>query len=224
MSIKDWPAEERPRERLLRFGAAALSDSELLAIFLRTGVKGMSAVDLSRMAIHHFGGLGALLHASQQEFCQCPGLGGAKFVQLQAVLEMARRHQNEQMVREDALTSPELVRSYLRARLRSAKREVFAVLFLDSQNRLIRYQEMFYGTIDSAAVYPREVVKAALDHHAAACILAHNHPSGLVEPSQADIHITDKIKRALDLVDIRLLDHFIVGDREPLSFAERGLI
>lgn len=222
MSIKHWPAEERPREKLMEQGAHSLSDAELLAIFLRTGIKGVSAVELSRRAISHFGSLRGLMSASKDEFCACLGLGEAKFAQLQAVLEMAKRHLNEQLIRENVFTSVELVRSYLKSQLQMSQREVFAVLFLDSQHRLIRYQELFFGTIDAAAVYPREVVKSALQYNAAACILAHNHPSGVAEPSQADIHITGKIQQALALVDIRLLDHFVVGDGVPVSLAERG--
>lgn len=224
MSIKHWPEQDRPREKLIAKGAEALSDAELLAIFLRVGIKGVSAVELARQAIMHFGGLRPLMSASKDEFCACMGFGDAKFAQLQAVQEMTKRHLNEQLVREDVFTSAELVKRYLKTRLQISQREVFAVLFLDSQHRLINYKELFYGTIDAAVVYPREVVKEALKSNAAACILAHNHPSGVAEPSQADILITGKIKKALDLVDIRLLDHFIVGDGVPVSLAERGQI
>ncbi len=224
MSIKHWPEQDRPREKLMSQGAEALSDAELLAIFLRVGMKGISAVELARQAIEHFGGLRPLMSASKEEFCACSGFGEAKFAQLQAVQEMTKRHLNEQLTRENVFTSADLVKHYLKTHLQIAPREVFAVLFLDSQHRLINYKELFYGTIDAAAVYPREVVKAALKANAAACILAHNHPSGIAEPSQADILVTDKIKKALDLVDIRLLDHFIVGDGSPISLAERGHI
>lgn len=224
MSIKHWPSAERPREKLIEKGAAALSDAELLAIFLRTGSHGMSAVELARRVLHQFGGLRALLSASREEFCQGFGLGDAKYTQLQAVLEMSKRHLQEQLVREQVFSSADAVRHYLSSQLRHSQREVFAALFLDSQHRLIRYKELFYGTIDAAAVYPREVVKAALADNAAALIIAHNHPSGIAEPSQADIQITERIRKALDLVDIRLLDHFIVGDGVPLSLAERGLM
>jgi len=224
MGINHWPEQDRPREKLIHKGAGALSDSELLAIFLRTGTRGISAVELARQILAEFGGLRALLSASREDFCKSFGLGDAKYTQLQAVLEMSKRHLQEHLVRETVFTSAEHVRSYLSSQLRHAQREVFAVLFLDSQHRLIRYQELFYGTIDAAAVYPREVVKSALQHNAAALILAHNHPSGIAEPSQADINITDKIKKALDLVDVRLLDHFVVGDGDPVSLAERGLV
>lgn len=224
MSIKHWPKQERPREKLMHQGAEALSDAELLAIFLRTGTHGMSAVELARQLLTQFDGLRALMSASQEEFCKGFGLGEAKYTQLQAVLEMAKRHLQEQLTREAVFTSAEHVRTYLSSQLRHSPREVFAVLFLDTQHRLIRYQELFMGTIDAAAVYPREVVKAALQYNAAAVILAHNHPSGVAEPSQADISITAKIREALSLVDVRLLDHFVVGDGVPVSLSEKGLM
>ncbi|BFM50599.1 DNA repair protein RadC [Marinomonas sp. THO17] len=224
MSIKHWPEQDRPREKLIQYGASTLSDSELLAIFLRTGTHGLSAVELARQLLQHFGGLRALLSASKEEFCQGFGLGDAKYSQLQAVLEMSKRHLQEHLMHEAVFSSAEQVRTYLSSQLRHVQREVFAVLFLDSQHRLIRYQELFLGTIDAAAVYPREVVKAALQFNAAAIIVAHNHPSGVAEPSQADIFITSRIKSALDLIDVRLLDHFVVGDGIPVSLAERGLI
>jgi DNA repair protein RadC len=222
MAISDWPEMERPREKLLHMGPGSLSDAELLAIFLRTGIKGKSAVDLARELLQEFGSLRGLLTADQQRFCQPAGLGSAKFAQLQAVLEMARRHLAEQLQKEDALTSPELTRRYLSSRLRDRDHEVFVCLFLDNQNRVIRYEEMFRGTIDGAAVYPREVVKKALTTGAAAVIFAHNHPSGVAEPSRADRNITDRLQQALGLVDIRVLDHIVVGDGEEVSFAERG--
>lgn len=224
MSIADWPAAERPREKLLDLGPKALSDAELLAIFLRVGCVGKSAVDLARELLHEYGGLRALLEASQAEFCKGLGLGSAKYAQLQAVLEMGRRHLSATMKESDLLTSPELVRNYLSAQLRHQPREVFAVLFLDNQHRLIAYDEIFYGTIDGAAVYPREVVKKALAHNSAAVILAHNHPSGVAEPSQADRRITQRLQDALSLVDVRVIDHMIVGDSHVISFAERGLL
>lgn len=224
MSISDWPAQERPRERLLSLGAAALSDAELLAIFLRTGVSGKSAVDLARELLDRFGGLRPLLESSREHFCQGLGLGDAKFAQLQAVLEMARRHLEAGLERGDALENPAAVRRYLTARLRHQRREVFACLFLDNRHRVIRYDELFFGTIDAASVYPREVVTRALSHNAAALILAHNHPSGVAEPSLADQQITRRLIDALALVDIRVLDHMVVGDTEVVSFAERGLL
>lgn len=224
MSIKDWPAEERPREKLLQRGANALTDAELLAIFLRIGTQGKSAVDLARDLLDEFGSLQALLNADQSRFCQSHGLGQAKYAQLQAVMEMARRHFAEILKRGNALTSPDLTRAYLSAQLRGLSYEVFSCLFLDNQHRVIIWEELFRGTIDGASVYPREVAKRALFHHAAAVIFAHNHPSGISEPSQADRQITDKLRQALALFDIRVLDHFIVGDGAPYSFAEHGLI
>ena len=224
MTIKDWLAEDRPREKLLQRGSAALTDAELLAIFLRTGTAGKSAVDLARDLLADFGSLKALLDADQKRFCLGHGLGDAKYTQLQAVLEMAKRHFNEVLQRGSALTSPEITRAYLSAQLRGYSYEVFACLFLDNQHRVIKLDELFRGTIDGASVYPREVVKQALYHNAAAVIFAHNHPSGITEPSPADKQITEKLKQALSLFDIRVLDHFIIGDGEPYSFAEHGLL
>jgi DNA repair protein RadC len=222
MAITDWPVDERPREKLLQRGAGALSDAELLAIFLRTGVAGTTAVDLARDLLNRFGGLRRLLDASQRDFCAAKGLGSAKFAQLQAVLEMARRHLHEQLARGEALTSPALTRRYLQAQLRDEPHEVFAALFLDSQHRVLAFEPLFRGTLDSAAVYPREVVKRCLAHNAGAIIVAHNHPSGVAEPSQSDRRITERLRDALALVDIRLLDHIVVGDGEAVSLAERG--
>jgi len=224
LTIKDWPAEERPREKLLQRGPLALTDAELLAIFLRTGTPGKSAVDLARDLLDSFGSLKALLDADLDRFCQANGLGSAKYAQLQAVLEMARRHFKEILQRGNALTSPDITRAYLSAHLRGYSFEVFACLFLDNQNRVIKLEELFRGTIDGASVYPREVAKQALFHNAAAVIFAHNHPSGVAEPSQSDQLITNKLKQALALFDIRVLDHFIIGDGAPYSFAEHGLL
>lgn len=224
MAIKDWPAAERPREKLLQRGPAALSDAELLAIFLRTGVAGVSAVDLARQLISDFGGLRPLLEAGCKDFCRHKGLGEAKYVQLQATLELARRHLLATLQRGDALTSPDDTRRFLAARLRGYAHEVFSALFLDNRHRVIAFEELFSGTIDGASVHPREVVKRALAHNAAALILAHNHPSGVAEPSRADESITRRLREALGLVEIRVLDHLIVGDGEIVSLAERGLI
>lgn len=224
MAITDWPLEERPREKLLRHGPHALSDAELLAIFLRTGVKGMSAVDLARQLITDFGGLRPLLEANCKNFCRHKGLGEAKYVQLQATLELGQRHLLATLQRGDALTSPADTRRFLAARLRGYAHEVFAALFLDNRHRVIAFEELFTGTIDGASVYPREVVKRALHHNAAVLILAHNHPSGVAEPSRADESITRRLKEALALVDMRVLDHFIIGDGEITSLAELGLI
>lgn len=222
MPITDWPAAERPREKLLQRGAQALSDAELLAIFLRTGVTGKTAVDLARELLEQFGGLRPLLEAESKTFCAAHGLGQAKYAQLQAVLEMARRHLQETLERGDALTSPDLTRRYLRLQLQHEVREVFAALYLDSQNRVLAFERLALGTIDSAAVYPREVLRRCLHHGAAAVIFAHNHPSGVAEPSQADRRITDQLRDALALVDIRVLDHIVVGVGGCTSFAERG--
>jgi DNA repair protein RadC len=224
MSIRDWPEGERPREKLLALGPEALSDAELLAIFLRVGVRGRSAVDLARDLLSVFGGLRPLLEAERSRFCAERGLGEAKFVQLQATLELSRRHLASRLAREEALTSPSLVRAYLASRLRHLGHEEFAALFLDSQHRVIRFESLFRGTLDSASVYPREVVKRALELGAGALILAHNHPSGVAEPSDADRRITARLKEALALFDIRVLDHFVVGDGEVVSFAEQGLL
>lgn len=224
MPITDWPLDERPREKLLLRGPGALSDAELLAIFLRTGVRGKTAVDLARELLGAFGSLRALLEADHGQFCRGHGLGVAKYVQLQAVLEMGRRHLRETLARGDALSNPDDTRAYLTARLRGYAHEVFACLFLDNRHRTISFDELFHGTIDGASVHPREVVKRALHHNAAAVILAHNHPSGVAEPSLADELLTRRLKDALALVDIRVLDHLIIGDGQAVSFAERGLL
>lgn len=225
MSITDWPEQDRPREKLLHRGPEALSDAELLAIFLRTGVPGKTAVDLARELIAGYGSLRALFEADQKRFCLGHGLGLAKYVQLQAVLEMSRRYLRETLDRGDALSNPNDTRRFLTARLRGYPHEVFACLFLDNRHRVIRFDEMFTGTLDGASVHPREVVKRALAHNAAAVIFAHNHPSGVAEPSRADEALTRRLKDALALVEIRVLDHLIIGDGEDVvSFAERGLL
>ena len=223
-TIRDWPAGERPREKLLRHGPGMLSDAELLAIFLRTGLRGKTAVDLARELLAAFGSLRALLDADRTAFCAHAGLGDAKFAQLQAILEMARRHLQEQLSREDALENPDTTRRFLTARLRHLPHEVFACLFLDNRHRVIAFEELFRGTIDGASVHPREVVRRVLHFNAAAVILAHNHPSGVPEPSRADVQLTRRLVDALALVDVRVLDHFIVGEGSGVSFAERGLI
>lgn len=222
MSIKDWPAAERPREKLLARGATSLSDAELLAIFLRTGVRGRSAVDLARYLLQQFGSLRALLEADLRRFSTEPGLGPAKFTQLQAVMEMARRHLAERLRRDSALESPQAVKDYLKAELRHEPHEVFGCLFLDSKHRVLAFEVLFRGSIDSASVYPRQVIKRSLAHNAAALILCHNHLSGVSEPSQSDVILTRRLKTALELVDVRVLDHFIIGDGEPLSMVEYG--
>ncbi len=224
MAITDWPAGERPRERLLQRGAGVLSDAELLAIFLRTGCAGRSAVDLARDLLAEFGSLRALFSAGEVSFCSVKGLGQAKFAQLQAVLEMAKRHFSEELMRPDAFSSAVHVRNYLNAQFKGKSHEVFSVLFLDSQNQLLRYEELFQGTIDGASVYPREVVKKVLQYNAASVIFAHNHPSGVAEPSEADRSLTVRLQNALNLIDVRVLDHFVVGDGVITSFAERGWV
>ena len=224
MSITDWPAGERPREKLLQRGASALSDAELLAIFLRTGVAGKSAVDLARELLNRFGNLTQLVAASQNDFCETKGMGQAKYVQLQAALEMTRRALQEEIQRGDALNSPRAVRDYLQLLLGRRQQEIFLVLFLDTQHRVLASEELFHGTLNQTSVYPREVVKRSLAHNAAAVILAHNHPSGVAEPSSSDQMLTDALKEALSLVDVRVLDHFIVAGGQILSFAEKGLL
>jgi DNA repair protein RadC len=221
-TILDWPKNERPREKLLARGAGALSDAELLAIFLRTGVRGRSAVDLARDLLRSFGSLRSLAAAGVEDFCDARGLGPAKWAQLQASLEMARRVLAESLPARDALCDPAATRRYLSAWLRDRDREVFAALFLDSQHRVLAAEELSQGTVDAASVYPREVVKRALALRAAAVIFAHNHPSGVAEPSSADRLLTERLKQALALVDVRVLDHFVVGEGAPTSFAERG--
>jgi len=223
MAITDWAIEDRPREKLLHKGAEALTDAELLAIFLRTGIKGKTAVDLARDLIADNGGLSPLLAANEEQFCQSKGLGQAKYVQMQAVVEMSRRYLEEKIHRGDALDNVSDVKNYLKSRLQHYPFEVFSCLFLDNKHRVIEYEELFRGTIDGASVHPREVVRRVLHHNAAAIILAHNHPSGVADPSQSDIQITNKLKQALEMIDVRVLDHFIIGD-EMVSFAERGLL
>lgn len=224
MAIKDWPVGERPRERLLAQGVQALSDAELLAVFLRTGSTGRSAIDVGRAALAHFGGLSALLAAGPERFAQIPGLGPARYAQVQAVVEIARRALREDVRRETLLNAPDKVRQYLRLWIGHLQHEVFVAFYLDAQNRLLTAEELFRGTLTQTSVYPREIVKQALSHNAAALILAHNHPSGVAEPSRADELLTASLKQALALVDVRVLDHLIVAGNATVSFAERGLI
>ncbi|MFO7858745.1 MAG: DNA repair protein RadC [Ectothiorhodospiraceae bacterium] len=224
MAIRDWPENERPRERLIRDGADALSDAELLAIFLRTGHQGLDAVALARHLLAAFGGLRGLFAADRRTFCSQAGLGTAKYAQLQAVLALSRRYLAAELERGEALTSPRATAAFLEARLTGRSREVFACLFLDNRHRVLAFEELFHGTLDAAAVYPREVVRRALALDAAAVIVAHNHPSGVAEPSAADEQITRRLREALGLLDIRLLDHFVIGEGPPVSLAERGLV
>ena len=224
MSIADWPLDDRPREKLLAKGPASLSDAELLAIFLRTGVSGISAVDLSRQLLGHFGSLAGILAADRATFCDFHGLGVAKFVQFQAVMEMARRALLAEAKSGVNLSSPKAVKDFLKLQLGGRLVEVFVGIFLDAQNRVIEVEELFQGTLTQTSVFPREVVRRALHFNAAAMIFAHNHPSGVCEPSHADENLTQVLKQALALVDVRVLDHFIVGSGRPLSFAEKGLL
>jgi DNA repair protein RadC len=224
MAIRDWPASERPRERLQAFGPQGLADAELLAVLLRTGTRGASAVDLARALLSQFGSVGALLAAADGKLSRVSGLGPAKRSELQAVLELARRALKEQLTSSGALSSPGAVREYLRLALAGRDHEVFVALLLDAQHRVIACEELFRGTLSQTSVYPREVVKAALSHNAAAVIFAHNHPSGVAEPSSADELLTRSLKSALSLVDIQVLDHFIVAGGTAMSFAERGLL
>ena len=222
MAIRDWPQGERPREKLLAQGAQGLSEAELLAIFFRTGIAGRSAVDLAREVLVQFGGLTALFASTLAEFRRVKGLGEAKYAQLQAVLELTRRALREELSVRNALNSPRAVQEYLRLTLAALPSEVFYVLFLDAQHRLIAGEELFRGTLTQTSVYPREVVKQALYHNSAAVIFAHNHPSGVAEPSRADELLTQALKSALDLVDIKVLDHLVIAGNVAWSFAEKG--
>ncbi len=225
MAIKDWPAGERPREKLLALGPQALSEAELLAVFLRTGIAGRDALEIARNALLHFKSLNGLLGAGRQEVERLQGFGPAKYAQLAAVLELARRSLRENVRDAPALNSPQRVREYLSLSLAHAKHEIFAALFLDAQNRLIEHRDLFHGTLTQTSVYPREVVKEALRQNAASVILAHNHPSGAAEPSRADELLTRTLRDALALVDVKVLDHIIVaGPGRTVSFAERGLL
>jgi DNA repair protein RadC len=224
LAITDWPVSERPREKLLDKGAAALSDAELLAIFLRTGVAGRTAVDVARDLLSRFDGLRGLFLAGPEQVCATPGLGEAKYAQLAAALEMGRRFLAEKLARGAALESTDDTRRFLQAQLRDRPYEVFCCLFLDNRHRVLTFEELFRGTLNGTAVYPREIVKRALALNAAAVILVHNHPSGVAEPSRADELLTARVREALSLVEVRLLDHLVVGDGEIVSFAERGLL
>ena len=224
MRIADWPADDRPREKLIAKGPEALSDAELLAILFRTGVKGRSAVDLAREALGRCGSLSGLLNADRELFGVIPGLGDAKYAQVQAVLEMSRRALRETLDRGVALSSPQTVRDYLRLKLQGKAHEIFVAVFLDAQNRALAVEELFRGTLTQTSVFPREIVKRALHYNAAAVIFAHNHPSGVAEPSRADEALTQTLKHTLALVDVKVLDHFVVGGDAAMSFAERGLL
>jgi DNA repair protein RadC len=224
MRIADWPVEERPREKLIARGPESLSDAELVAILFRTGMRGRTAVDLARDALKRCGSLSALLTAERGVFQLIAGLGDAKYAQVQAVLEMSRRALRETLDRGPALSSPQAVRDYLRLRLQGRLHEVFVAVFLDAQNRVLEVEELFRGTLTQTSVFPREIVKRALHFNAAAIIFAHNHPSGVAEPSRADEALTQTLKHTLALVDVKVLDHFVVGGDSAMSFAERGLL
>ncbi len=220
--IHSWPAAERPREKLLARGARVLSDAELLAVIIGSGARGVSALDLARDLLERFGGLRELMESDRVRACATPGLGAARYAEIKACLELGQRYLEARLRRGDALGSPGDTRRFLEARLRGYGHEVFACLFLDARNRVISFDEMFHGTIDGASVHPREVVRRALERNAAGLIVAHNHPSGVAEPSRADRALTRRLQEAVALVDVRLLDHFVVGDGEVVSFAERG--
>lgn len=224
MLLKDLPADARPREKLLARGPQALADAELVALLLRTGVKGDSVLALAQRLLDDFGGLTGLLRADPQALQRIKGLGPAKLAQVSAVLELARRSLGQQMAERPVLDNVDNVKDYLRLRLGGRGHEVFSVLFLDAQNRLLQMEEMFRGSLTQASVYPREVLKRALQLHAAAVILAHNHPSGAAQPSRSDEMLTQTLKSALAMIDVRVLDHLVVGDTEVVSFVERGLL
>lgn len=224
MAISDWPEGDRPREKFLSLGPQFLSDTELLAIFYRTGTHGKTAVDLARETLNHFGSLAALLSSGMEDFCKVPGLGVAKYVQLQAASELSKRCFLEQIPERTTLKSSESTRHYLLHRMRDYPYEVFTVLYLDNQHRLLTIEDLFRGTISSASIYPREVVRQVIKHNAAAVVFAHNHPSGVAEPSQSDVEITALLTKALNLIEVRVLDHFIVGADKVTSLAEQGLM
>lgn len=223
-TIPNWPAQQRPREKLLSQGAQQLSDTELLAIFLRVGIPGKTAVDLARDMLHHFGGLRQLMEAELDSFCQLKGLGPAKYIQLQAVLELSKRYLQTMLHDGDAIHSATAATDYLAQQLRPHPHEVFACLFLNAQHKLIKYEELFYGTINSSSVHPRVVAQKSLKYNAAAVILAHNHPSGEASPSTADQQITQTLIKTLELLDVTVLDHIIIGDTQHFSFANAGLL
>jgi len=222
MMINQWPTQERPREKLISFGATSLSDAELLAILLSKGTLGQSAIELGCELINHYGSLRAVFTSSYEQLSQHRGVGSAKYCQLQAAMELHRRMLEEPLKRKTSISHPQHVADFLKARLQDCDREVFAGLFLDTQHRVIRFEKLFYGSIKQAVVHPREVVKRALFYNAGAIIVAHNHPSGVAKPSQEDREVTDALIRALNLVEIRLLDHFIIGDSEAVSLASLG--
>ena len=223
-AIQEWGKDERPLARLLAKGAGSLTDAEILSLLLRSGSRERSALDISKDLISMYGDLRGVLNAPQAELLKIPGMGAPKVAYMQAALELGRRHLEQKMKPRDVMTNPESVNDFLSFHLRDRSREIFAVLFLDNRHQVIEYEEMFQGTLSSAAVHPREIIKQVLYHNAAAVILAHNHPSGIAEPSQSDADITVKIQKALQLIDVRLLDHIVVGDGEFVSLSNRGII
>ncbi|HLV48657.1 MAG TPA: DNA repair protein RadC [Aliidiomarina sp.] len=224
MHIREWPLAERPREKLAAHGSQSLSDAELLAILFGTGTAGQDVMTWARSILQQAGGLAELLAMPPPQLQKIHGIGTARCMQLQVILELSRRYLASTLRLGAGFTSPQLVRDYLATQLRHQTREVFALLLLDNQHRLLHYEELFYGTINAAPVYPREIVKLVLDKNAAAIILAHNHPSGVAEPSQADRRVTERIQEALKTIDVAVLDHFVIGAGETVSFAERGLL
>lgn len=224
MSIKHWPENERPREKMLNHGIEVLTDAELLAIFFRTGIKGRTAIDIARDLLSHFRGLKNLMAASPSELSKQPGIGLAKYAQLKALSEMSKRLYQDVVIKKDAIHHVSDTKRYVKAQLQHFQQEVFACLFLDTRNQIICFEKLFYGTLNSATVYPRSIAKRALYHNAASVIFAHNHPSGNPEPSEADKIMTKRLTETLDLLEIRVLDHLIVGEREVISFAEENLI
>ena len=224
MSMAGWPAGERPREKLQSKGVTSLSDAELLAVLLQTGMRGKTSLDIARDLLCRFGGLVGLMAAERTSLTEIPGVGAAKAARFVAMKELSQRHMLEGIQSRDVLTSSAATRDYLRAKFRDCQSEIFSCLFLNNQHHVVKLEELFRGTIDGAAVYPREVVKRCLHHNAAAVILAHNHPSGVAEPSQADIAITNKLRIALQTIDVRVLDHLVIGNSVVVSFAERGLL
>lgn len=224
MNIKNWPSAERPREKLLKNGAQALSDAELLAIFIRNGTKGKTAVDIAREMLKHFGSLRILLDKKENETCSIKGFGQAKYAMLQAALEVSRRYLQEKIEKTGHIHNTVAAQKYFIAKIRNRTQEVFAVLFLDSRNHVISYEEMFFGSINSAAVYPREIVKKAIQYNSAAVIIGHNHTSGVAMPSNADKELTQHLRQALELVEVKLLDHIIIGEDPCYSFAEQNIL
>ena len=222
--ISHWPEEDRPREKMLSRGASALSDTELLAVFITNGTPSLTAIDVARILLERFGGLRGVLQQPRKKVCEVPGMGSGKFALLQAAVELGKRSAGEKLYRSGPLTSPTQAADFLLRKLRDRRNEVFAVLYLDTRHQVIAYEELFYGSINSAFVHPREVVQNTLAQNAAAIIVAHNHPSGIAEPSPSDCNLTSRLKNALALIDVKLLDHLIIGDGEYVSMSERGMM